>query len=586
MDEIPVFDGQSSDRQALVTCGQFISLIDEYALNQCLPENQIKELCQSKVSGDALEFLSSNIQETWANLKSLLLKRYSVKLSIREKVELRKNLKQEEAENVEDFYHRCLQAQFLVSDDVRDVAFEREVLLHFIVGLLPFIQDAVLTSSFTSIDGYIEEAKKHFAVPKAEYFEPNVKLEPWEDYNDLDFNAQFEDYPDQNDNEPDNVKFDPDFDDEDPSKYDDSQDFSDDSLPLKRKKTAKIKKKSSQSKESDIEKKVKCSLCDKTFRTPKGREKHVKTHHKDAEKSCDICQEVFPEIFALARHTVSSHCKKQGNKFVCLYCDSFQRVQSTDVRNHILAVHWQQDNIYVSCEECQKVFEKPYMLHHHVKIFHKKERPFQCDRCPKAFAVPFALKNHIMVHHETPTESKCDQCDKVFNNIVHLKTHINMQHRAVPNSFVCETCGKNFKSKGTLVQHCQSRHQTPEEKDKMKIPCSFPGCTYKGLWQNHVKKHYRLVHLKQKNHACEHCNKPFDSKRRLEEHINGKHLGLKPLQCDLSQCEFATAYSSILAEHKKVAHGNQKFECPYCNHVARYKNNLQKHINNVHQKLK
>ena len=355
MDNIPVFNGQSNDRQALITCGLFISLIDEYAHRQSLPEDQIKELCQSKVSDDALEFLSSNIHESWTNLKSLLLKRYSVKLTIREKVELRKSLKQAEAEEVEDFYHRCLQAQYLVSDDVRDIAFERECLLNFLLGLNPFIQEAVLTSSCTSIDGFIEEAKKHFAVPKDEYFEPNVKLEPWEDYNDLEFNAQFEDFPDQNQNDTENVKFDPDFDeDDDPSKYDESHEYSDDSLPLKRRKTTKSIRKTKQFNEPDKEKKVKCNLCDKAFSTPKGRERHVKTQHKDAEKSCDICQEVFPEMFALARHMVSSHCKKQGNKFVCLYCDSFQRVQSTDVRNHILAVHWQQENIYVSCDECKE----------------------------------------------------------------------------------------------------------------------------------------------------------------------------------------------------------------------------------------
>ena len=50
-------------------------------------------------------------------------------------------------------------------------------------------------------------------------------------------------------------------------------------------------------------------------------------------------------------------------------------------------------------------------------------------------------------------------------------------------------------------------------------------------------------------------------------------------------CEFSTAYNATFSEHKKVAHGNQKFDCPHCPHTARYKNNLDKHINNVHKNL-
>ena len=55
------------------------------------------------------------------------------------------------------------------------------------------------------------------------------------------------------------------------------------------------------------------------------------------------------------------------------------------------------------------------------------------------------------------------------------------------------------------------------------------------------------------------------------------------MKCD--KCEYETAYSSPFNEHQKVAHGNQKYDCPYCNHSAKYKGNLDKHINNVHKNL-
>ena len=77
--------------------------------------------------------------------------------------------------------------------------------------------------------------------------------------------------------------------------------------------------------------------------------------------------------------------------------------------------------------------------------------------------------------------------------------------------------------------------------------------------------------------------KNFFDKKNLDEHTNGVHLNIKPFQCEF--CQYATAYSSTFREHKKVAHGDQRYDCPYCNHVARYKGNLDKHINNVHKNL-
>ena len=65
-----------------------------------------------------------------------------------------------------------------MSDDVRDVAFDREVLLHFLIGLTPFIRDIVLPTecSYSSIDSFIQEAKKHSNAIKEEPIEPEIKL--------------------------------------------------------------------------------------------------------------------------------------------------------------------------------------------------------------------------------------------------------------------------------------------------------------------------------------------------------------------------------------------------------------------------
>ena len=127
-----------------------------------------------------------------------------------------------------------------------------------------------------------------------------------------------------------------------------------------------------------------------------------------------------------------------------------------------------------------------------------------------------------------------------------LYSHQKLIHSGERSKSICADCGKSFTSK-------------------------------------ELSKHYKRVHLKEKPYQCAFCPKSFFAKKMLEDHTNGVHLNLKPYQCEM--CEFATAYNATFLEHKKVAHGNQRFDCPHCPHTAKYKNNLDKHINNVHKNL-
>ena len=179
MDQIPIFDGSLADPSISLTCGQFLAIIEDFGGKENLSEDQMKILCHSKLSKSALALIQDHPDLTWLEQTQFLLQKFSVKLTVLEKVEVRRNLQQQKDETIEDFYKRCIQAQYLVSDDVRDVAFDREVLLHFLIGLTPFIRDLVLTTecSYSSIDSFIQEAKKHCNAIKKEPIEPEIKLE-------------------------------------------------------------------------------------------------------------------------------------------------------------------------------------------------------------------------------------------------------------------------------------------------------------------------------------------------------------------------------------------------------------------------
>ena len=57
-DSIPTFDGEF---RGSVTCGQFLTSIEDYAITEQLPEQKMKDLCLAKVSGVALDVFQSNI---------------------------------------------------------------------------------------------------------------------------------------------------------------------------------------------------------------------------------------------------------------------------------------------------------------------------------------------------------------------------------------------------------------------------------------------------------------------------------------------------------------------------------------------
>ena len=90
------------------------------------------------------------------------------KLSIREKIELRKNLKQRSpAENVELFYKRCMSAQELLDEATNAIdnddddgeknhseTFQRDVLLNFVLGLENSLQEQILASDAFDLGMY------------------------------------------------------------------------------------------------------------------------------------------------------------------------------------------------------------------------------------------------------------------------------------------------------------------------------------------------------------------------------------------------------------------------------------------------
>ena len=99
--------------------------------------------------GEALDWflqLQGDLQN-WPFLVAEFRSRFRQQnLSIREKLAIRKNLFQSGTEKTEEFLERCIQAQFAITDensDLNEAAFQRDVLLNFLMGMRPTLQSKV-----------------------------------------------------------------------------------------------------------------------------------------------------------------------------------------------------------------------------------------------------------------------------------------------------------------------------------------------------------------------------------------------------------------------------------------------------------
>ena len=119
--------------------------------------------------------------------------------------------------------------------------------------------------------------------------------------------------------------------------------------------------------------------------------------------------------------------------------------------------------------------------------------------------------------------------------------------------FVCNVCGKQFKSKKTLTQHNRDVHI------ELDVPCSS-------------------------------CDKTFRTKKHLADHKLSKHTEKESLQCDVksddTECSYHTTSVSNLNAHKKRVHEKTvnaiqqllfKFACSSCDFKTGTKYKLERH---------
>ena len=194
---------------------------------------------------------------------------------------------------------------------------------------------------------------------------------------------------------------------------------------------------------------------------------------------------------------------------------------------------------------------------------------YSCTKCEAKFKRLGALKKHQLKEHNIKLE--CNICLKSFMDFeayqVHTKTHLT--------SFMCnnEKCGEVFPSQSKLVVHKNHKHGMGDKDE----PCPYCAkCVF------NLKTHIKDIH-EGEFILCSKCEYSTRRKSLMDTHYKNVHEETVLKTCDICGGSFKR-----LDKHKERSHNDTdiKLQCETCDKTFKWKESLNKHIKEVHLKLK
>lgn len=402
-----------------------------------------------------------------------------------------------------------------------------------------------------------------------------------------------------------------------------------------------------------------CGTCQKQFSRQDHLKQHLLSHSQYGDggefftfdsglNRCTICHKQLSRPQHLRTH-MRQHL---GTLFECDKCNKrFSR--ASHLRAH-MRLHL---GTCFRCDSCQKEFSRPSDLDRH-KLTHLDKKLFDCPTCQKKFSRKDNLKKHMYSHVESLQTKRENHeqigCDvKIGNdnlclnsnkycqcNVCIAKSSLSLHMRGHPiieadlKCHECHVCSKHFTRKDHLKRHLNSHKINPhdhgfeytecESSKQRTMPNVDPGSfnprerlnncgTCKVQFTNtyNFEANVCAYNWQEKKFECAVCEKRFNRKVRLKEHVrvhgNGNfnfsnrdkeqnrcnvchkqlsrpehlkahmrlHLGTL-FKCDICEKEFSRM--SDLDRHKLVHSGVKQFVCIICHKQFSRKDYLKNHM--------
>lgn len=280
--------------------------------------------------------------------------------------------------------------------------------------------------------------------------------------------------------------------------------------------------------------------------------------------NCDTCSSAFETFKHLKQHSKKLHGRKPTLQ--CVKCNkSFQ--YKFKLLHHI--------NLHLrpsKCEVCGKGFadQKALQVHHSNKHSTDVDKPFKCEKCPQSFQKENSLKSHLKLHERVD----CSICGKNLSNVYNLKSHMSIMHSTEERQFICDVCGKEFKSRGAMDSHSVVHKELTREDGAR--------CQICNTWisrKNRLRRHMIEIH-ESKEAECDVCHKTYPNMKAMVNHRRNIHGG-QTFECEICGKQFKRSIN--LKEHRAAAHTGEKlYSCEFCGMEMNSNANLYQHRKNRH----
>lgn len=269
-----------------------------------------------------------------------------------------------------------------------------------------------------------------------------------------------------------------------------------------------------------------------------------------------------------------------------------------------------EDNMeYVECGECEATFIEILDLVTHMNSEHD-DFVHYCTSCKMVFrGNEDAFKRHEMIHTpadrtENTTDMICALCSQSFVSTAELDQHLLLQHvnenhisnDNIPKSYSCNSCTKIFTKKSDLRQHIHMHDDLEyiENEEETEILRNAKvvvddRCLYQcNTCQKHILtkrgflRHIR-IHTGNRPCRCNICGNQYRVKQDLARHIRDVHEGIKKYQCEICARPFAN--KGAKEDHQRIHTGERPYSCKLCKKTFRTLNSVYIH-NRIHTNYK
>ncbi|XP_065086584.1 zinc finger protein 391-like isoform X2 [Ochlerotatus camptorhynchus] len=275
---------------------------------------------------------------------------------------------------------------------------------------------------------------------------------------------------------------------------------------------------------------------------------------------CDTCSESFETL----KH-LKSHAKKVHDTQAVLQCCN----KSFSLK-HKMLFHINTHLKPCKCNECGKGFPDKHTLkvHHIVKHTSSEEKQFKCEKCNRSFQTEQILRTHRRLHDRV----ECPICKKSLSNVYTLKSHMSGVHND-ERKFICDVCGKDFKSREALNSH-SVLHTGLKREDGARCEICHTWISRK----KQLRRHMIEIH-QAKEVTCGICHKVYPNEKSLTTHKGRVHVDDK-FECEICGKRFKRNVN--LKEHRASHTGQKLYSCEFCGMEMNSNGNLYSHKKNKH----